>query len=266
MYMPFQLAFGSKGKHIIFESFNPVMIPEKNGSNKLAPEELKYSSILGYTQTVLDNFVVYPIDNNASSTFWKNMIFSYTQGAGTGSSLVYFDWVYMYYHYNFLRTQIQQDGKYLNVLPSFYHVQKKMKEKINAAADDKDKNEAEADFKEFSELNSNLFVLDSESPIKEIQFHIGKMLASFILLNTGYEFSVPGKILRRPNEIIKINKSSVESEDFGDALKLTEPNTIYTTNSDSNTMMMYVRRVVHQFKNNNYTNRIFGNRIYDSMA
>lgn len=266
MYMPFDLAFKSDQASIIYESFNPVCINSDKGNGKLDSSEEKYKPLLGYATTSFDNYIAYPIDNNASSTFWKNMIFCYVKGTGTGSSLVYFDWIYRYYHYNFLKTHKHKDGKFLNIVPAFYRLQSSLKDAVKKA-NDKVKSELESNYKDFCELNSNLFILDSEAPAKEIQFHIGKMLASFVLLNSSIEFSVPGKLFRRPNEIIKVNKSSstADTENDSNDIDITsvDMNNIYTDINNTNTTMLYVRRITHSFKGNEYLNKIYGNRIYD---
>lgn len=264
MYMPFDLAFKKEGFSIIFESFNPTYKVDEKGEMTVSDDEANYAPMYGYANSGLDDYRAYPIDNRASSTFWKNMIFCFVKGTGTGSSLVYFDWIYRYYHYNFLKTHKHQDSKILNIIPAFYTLQTSLKNAIKTASE-KNKSELEANYKDFCELNSNLFILDSESPAKEIQFHIGKMLASFVLLNNSAEFVAPGKLFRRPNEIIKLNRSSNPPADDEENADLTsvEPNYIYTNNRDSNTTMLYVRQVVHMFKNNEYTNKIVGNKIYD---
>lgn len=267
MYMPFQLAFADKKTSIIYESFNPEIKKGNNGQNQLEQKEMKYTAILGYSNTGLEDFVSFPINNRISSTFWKNMVFCYVKGTGTGSSLIYFDWIYKYYHYNFLKTHKHQDGKFLNIIPSFYVLQSSLKDGIKKADDNK-KKDLEDNYKDFCELNSNLFILDSEAPAKEIQFHIGKMLASFIILNSAIEFNVPGKLFRRPNEIIKVNKTSNpqnNKEEENIDLTIVEANSIYTDRGNSNSTMLYVRRVIHSFKNNIYMNKIYGNRIFDVL-
>lgn len=269
MYMPFQMAFADKDVSVIYESFNPEVIKssETKNENKLAPKEEKYAPILGYAETGFDGFISYPINNKISSTFWKNMVFCYVKGTGTGSSLVYFDWIYRYYHYNFLKTHKHKDGKYLNITPAFYLLQQSLKSDIKKAADDK-KSDLESNYKEFCELNSNLFILSSEAPAKEIQFHIGKMLTSFVLLNSAVEFNVPGKIFRRPNEIIKVNKTSnPSSDDKDDNIDLIsiDSNAMYTDRNSSNSALLYVRRVTHSFKGTSYMNKIYANRIYDVL-
>lgn len=115
---------------------------------------------------------------------------------------------------------------------------------------------------DFHEYNANTFLIMSEDETKEIQYHIGKMLASFVLLNTAYTYNIEGSLFRRPNEIVKINRR-VDNIN----ISYVDPNSVAPSilNGKATNMMVYVTAVKHIFNGTSYINVINANKIYDSI-
>lgn len=116
--------------------------------------------------------------------------------------------------------------------------------------------------KDYHEFNANAFLIRSEDSTKETQYYVGKMLTSFIMLNTSYTYSIEGSLFRRPNEIVKINRHIDETGAAHDP----NPNAPSGLNGKSKFTMVYVTNVKHFFKSKSFTNIITANKIYDSYA
>ena len=86
---------------------------------------------------------------------------------------------------------------------------------------------------------------------------MGKNIASFVLANDTYTFTLNGNLRRRPNEIIKYGFSPV-SEDGS-----MRANTISTGVFDNNRLYMYVSSVIHKFEGNLYTNTIKAHKFME---
>lgn len=114
---------------------------------------------------------------------------------------------------------------------------------------------------EFHEYNANTFLIRSENETKEAQYYIGKMLTSFIMLNTTYSYNIEGSLFRRPNEIVKINRhiSSLAAHD-------PNSNAPSGLNGQSKYTMVYVTNVKHYFSGKSFINIVTANKIYDSYA
>ena len=95
----------------------------------------------------------------------------------------------------------------------------------------------------------------------ETQYHLGKMLTSFIMLNTSYSYVIEGSLFRRPNEIVKINRH------IGKTNANIDPNPNFPSGlkHDSKYTMVYVTNVKHQFKGTSFLNVISANKIYDQL-
>lgn len=116
--------------------------------------------------------------------------------------------------------------------------------------------------KDYHEFNANTFLIRSEDSTKETQYYVGKMLTSFIMLNTSYTYSIEGSLFRRPNEIVKINRHIDETGAAHDP----NPNAPSGLDGKSKFTMVYVTNVKHFFKSKSFTNIITANKIYDSYA
>ena len=115
--------------------------------------------------------------------------------------------------------------------------------------------------KEFSnkidEHNSFIYASKTTDTLNECMRVMGKNIASFVLANDSYEFTIMGNIRRRPNEIIRFGfdpltgDGSIQSKTIGTDINFTN----YT--------YMYVSRVVHKFIGNEYKNDIVAYKFAD---
>lgn len=65
----------------------------------------------------------------------------------------------------------------------------------------------------FDEYNSYTLALTAGDTLNESLRAMGKNIASLVLANDSYTFSLKGNLLRRPNEIVRLN---VDIMDGGD--------------------------------------------------
>lgn len=234
-YMPFQLA---SEDGLIFESFNPT--PKDS-------EEKKMSFMMGSSQVPIKGIDTLPSNAATTAHRWKNMIFMACEGGQASSQLVFFNWMYEYFNRAFLDGKLNNSrDKLSNVIPSFYFVEKTM----NADGDD---------FKRFSEMNSNMFPIRTKDgePTDEILMEIGKTIASLVFLNTCYSFSVPGNILRRPNEIIKMSRGD---DDTQNNLSM------FTDYAFSEHVYLYTTQISHYWHGLDFDDIIVCNRIYERRS
>jgi hypothetical protein len=189
-YMPFCLAFASPNGEengIIFEIYNP-----KNEDTH------GYSVINGvYSSKALTNMSYRPMAVHTVNDKWKNVVFidCSTNGNGGNSTLIFFNWFYEYYNQVFLNSNKKK--YYLNIRPDFYTVAKN--NKIGHA------NQLEGSFNSlFDEYNSYTYATETDDTVRECLRHMGKNIASFILLNDLYSFTIDGDMMRRPNEIVRL--------------------------------------------------------------
>ena len=62
------------------------------------------------------------------------------------------------------------------------------------------------------EHNSFIYPSTTEDTLNECMRVMGKNLASFILANDSYEFTIGGSIRRRPNEIIRFGFDPISGD------------------------------------------------------
>jgi hypothetical protein len=86
---------------------------------------------------------------------------------------------------------------------------------------------------------------------------MGKNLASFILANDSYKFTIQGNIRRRPNEIIKFGFDPV-AKDGSISNK-----TVGTDINYSKYTYLYVSKIIHKFEGNEYKNTIEAYKFVD---
>lgn len=269
--MPFYFAFNSE-KKIVFESLNPQIDKE---NKKIIENE--YSCILGPRISPITRMTTKFIDMSLNNKRWKNMIFiSEDQNKGDGNYLLRFNWLYNFYNTVLLGQTGRKLEKVCNILPDFYineviglSKNKIKKDTTTTQADTGSTNQTQSDNstkeielmdKDFHEYNANTFLIRSEDVSSEIQYYIGKMLASFVLLNTSYVYNVEGSLFRRPNEIVKINRH-IDNISFVDP-NSTAPSVI---NAKAKDMMVYITNVKHIFKGTTYINEICSNKVCDSI-
>lgn len=247
IYIPFILAFGNEENTGVFEDINP-----QKDTEKVTALNGVYSGM------------IYDMKYNCGGThdaykLWKNVIFlSCAQDSVGGDSvLIYFSWFYDFFTNVFLNQSIQTGVSrklQSNVTPSFHALMAAHSIKHNDSKIDSYK-------KEFSnkidEHNSFIYASKTTDTLNECMRVMGKNIASFVLANDSYEFTIMGNIRRRPNEIIRFGfdpltgDGSIQSKTIGTDINFTN----YT--------YMYVSRVVHKFIGNEYKNDIVAYKFAD---
>lgn len=130
----------------------------------------------------------------------------------------------------------------------------------------------EKDKELFNYYFSNVKVLKSLYPVAEECWYLGKYLESFIHYNTSYGIKVLGNMLRRPNEIFKLNKP-MKVKDSDKAVQVDKENSslmqneeyiaIDTTSTNADSILLYIMSIEHIFDGDTFTDSIFCNRFYD---
>ena len=291
--MPFVFAF-SKQK-IIFESLNPDEEKKVEAENNteidssLTTTEESFTCLNGQRVSPITSMTTNFIDMTINNKRWKNMIFLYeSQEKGDGNFLLRFNWIFNLYNQAMLNQATNSMSISTNIIPDFYinekiglangsilteeAAEKAKKEEANQAVSQSNNTETAEDSadkekkvqlseKDFHEFNANTFLIRCENPTKETQYHIGKMLTSFIMLNTAYSYVVEGSLFRRPNEIVKINRHLEKKASM-------DPNSNAPSglNYESKYTMVYITNVKHQFRGKSFLNLINANKIYDSLS
>lgn len=194
-FMPFYLCF-SYDKHggpFIWEDINDgeTTISTLNGKNYDSLQSLLFKSI----------------DKSSVDKRWKNAIFLEASSTATTSTMVFFDWFYRFFLKVFLNSA-KQGGKHAfisNVIPDFYLFS--LVNDVGYAPHEP--SGAEYFDNLFDEYNSYTVTMHCGDSVNEALREMGKNLASLVLLNDSYTFTLKGNMLRRPNEIIRLNLSDI---------------------------------------------------------
>lgn len=238
-FMPFYLCFtyAEKGGPFVWEDINPKsFINTLNGKSNESLQSLIFSAI----------------DKNVVDKIWKNAVFLDASSSTSGSNctLVFFDWFYKFFLKTFLNSSMMGGkNRYIsNVIPDFYVFAGANKIGYADNANDSTFDNL------FDEYNSYTVALSSGDTLNESLRAMGKNIASLVLVNDSYTFSLKGNLLRRPNEIMRLN---VDIMDGGD-----QQLNVFTRDTS---LYVYVRQVIHVFKGTTYTNNIVASKICESV-
>lgn len=239
-FMPFYLCFSykSNGGPFIWEDINP---------------KSSISTLNGSMEDNLQSLTFRAIDKRSVDKRWKNVVFldGSVEQSGVKHTMVFFDWFYKFFLRAFLNSSLMGgENNYIsNVIPDFYAFSGANKIGYAENSNEKTFNNL------FDEYNSNTIALTTTDTINESLRAMGKNLASLVLLNDSYMFSLKGNLLRRPNEIVRL---SIDSSENGGEQQLN----IFTNN---NTLFVYLRQVTHVFKGTTYTNNIVASKICEAI-
>ena len=270
---PFLLAFGGSSEsqlagNIIWESINPFTDSEGNYTE----EELNFETMMGRTQTPIMNYTVHSIDVEEIKNKWKNVLFFSESENSSSSELVLFDWIFKYWYEIVLKLNNKTtllNGKTANfftgIIPSFYAKYLTTYSEYvsyNTASNSKNDNTQNSEIQsaadDFNFYNANCYTFKTEDVDAEKMLLVGKMMASFVLLNTSFSFDIKGSLIRRPNEIIKITKNvDLENSDSN------ENQNIYTTMFGANYTLLYISSVSHIFNGTDFVDRLYTHKIYE---
>lgn len=260
-FMPFYLCFTYRDT--INELKGPFIWEDINQS------EFPISTLNGNFNDNIQSLVFRSIDKKYVDKRWKNAIFldASSESSGCNCTLVFFDWFYKFYLKAFLNSNAflnQNQGKVevkhsldnitfvSNVIPDFYIFS--LLNKVGYA-----KNSNDTTFNNlFDEYNAYTVALTSKDTLNEALREMGKNIASFVLLNDSYTFNLKGNLLRRPNEIVRLNVGEMASG--GD----TQLN-IFTNLKGDSSLFVYLRKVTHVFSGTEYTNGIVASKICETL-
>ena len=241
-FMPFYLCFSynQKGAPFIFEDIND--------------SDVAISTINGKINDTLQSLTFSSLNKGAIDKRWKNVIFLQSNGSGTNSTLIFFDWFYKYFLKVFLNSsQLGGTTNYVsNIIPDYYLFSLKYGIGHSLNAND------ETFDKLFDTCNSYTVNLNTNDTANEALIEMGKNLTSLVLLNDTYNFSLNGNLLRRPNEIMRLN---VTSNDYQAESQLP----IHTGLNNDSSLLVYIRQVTHVFKGDSYINNIIASKICERV-
>lgn len=237
-FMPFYLCF-SQTPSIVFQEVN-------DGNIKLKSIEPKINDNLQSLQFKT-------IDKTSVDKRWKNVVFLDVNHGSTNSSMLFFEWFYMFFLKVFLNSEKMGGNQRFisNVIPDFYLYS--LKHKVGRATNDK----SDTTNSTFDEYNSYTFATNTDNPVDEALREMGKNIASLVLLNDSYSFSLKGNIRRRPNEIMRLNIGNLAN---GSETQLP----IFTNLNQDSGLYVYVRKVTHIFQGNEYINKIVASKVCES--
>lgn len=247
IYMPFMVAFGGDKQGGIFEDINPQVEDENqvalNGKYNGMIYDIKYNSGAGQLYKL-----------------WKNIIFLSCAGDSTSgdSVLIFFSWFYDYFTNVFLNESITTTTtirkKQSNITPAFHA----MMAAHNVGHSDQSIDTYQEGFVcKIDEHNSFIYPSQTEDTLNECMRVMGKNLASFILANDSYKFTIQGNIRRRPNEIIKFGFDPVAKDGS------VSNKTVGTDINYSKYTYLYVSKIIHKFEGNEYKNTIEAYKFVD---
>lgn len=247
LLMPFELAFTSthpSKKSVIYESLNPL----RNINGSVVEAEEKYLPMNGYVFTPIEDSVDMPPRGSEIGLGWKNLVLFHDSPGSSGNILIFFNWIYDYYHEVFLNKDnsylVTQMGKYLTpAIDPHFHVM----ERAGLMGGDE---------VAFAKMNSNTITLKTSEPIKEALYYAGRSIKSYIMMNSLHGFKIKGDLLRHPGEIIKIS-SPVKNADEESPVAIIGG--ISTMGNLHN--LIYTNTVTHIFDGNTFKDLIYANKI-----
>ena len=254
-FMPFYLCFtyDKDGGPFIWEDINEP--------------DYKISTLNGSYNDNLQSLTFSSIDKNLVDKQWKNAVFleANNETSGANCIIVFFDWFYRFFLKAFLNSTIglvnTQKVNYVhktnvsfvsNVIPDFYFFS--LLNGVGYA-----KKEEDTFNNLFDEMNAYTVALRSQDTTNEALREMGKNLASFVLSNDTYTFNLKGSMLRRPNEIIRLNIGNLIKDGTENQL-----NVFTNLNSDSG-LFVYVRKVTHKFAGDEYVNTLECSKICETL-
>lgn len=260
-FMPFYLCFTHRGE---VKGQKAPFIWEDINKN-----EFKINTLNGQFEDNIQSLVFKSIDKKSVDKRWKNAIFldASSESSGCNCTLVFFDWFYKFYLKAFLNSNalVNQSNKNVevkhdldnitfvsNVIPDFYIFS--LLNKVGYA-----KNSNDTTFNNlFDEYNAYTVALTSKDTLNEALREMGKNIASFVLLNDSYTFNLKGNLLRRPNEIVRLNIGDITN---GSDTQLD----VFTNLKGDSSLFVYLRKVTHVFSGTEYVNGIVASKICETL-
>ena len=244
LIMPFNLAFNDEEQSFIYENINPPC----NDDGSLKISENYFNPMNGIKFTPIENVVDLVPSGREIGLGWKNLaLISNTPEGGANNILVFFNWIYEYYKHAFLNNhkilQIDNQENYMMPIQDpHFHVMESM-ERVGGDAET------------FAKMNAKTYVLKTNDARNEALYLVGRMIKSFIFLNSMFGFTIKGDVFRHPGEIIKIN-STIKSSSMQSATS-----TIGGLSSYNGYVLAYMTSITHSFIGNEFKDTIYANKI-----
>lgn len=243
LIMPFELAFNDKEQSFIYENINPPC----TDSGKLEISENYFNPMNGVAFTPIENNIDLTPSGREVGLGWKNLALISDSPDGSNNILIFFNWIYEYYKCAFLNEQkilrIDNNENYMMPIQDpHFHIM----ERTDLVGED-----AET----FAKMNANTHILKSSDARNEGLYWVGRMLKSFIFLNSMFGFTVKGSIFRHPGEIIKIN-SAIKSPSMQSATS-----SIGGISAYNGYVLAYMTSITHSFVGNDFKDTIYANKI-----
>lgn len=248
IYMPFLLAFGPEKNGCVFEVINPQENTESN------------FSINGILKEEIHDIQYDPVRIKDLKKLWKNVIFIACDSSNTGgdSTLIFFSWFYDYFTNVFLNESVDEGvirKRFACACPAFHKmmINEGITHGSSTTVNDK------GFVNKVDEHNAYVYATKTKDTVNECMRVMGKNIASFVLANDTYTFTLRGNLRRRPNEIIKFGFTPDGIE------RAIRPLTISTGLFDNNHLYLYVQSVTHNFSGNVYTNTLRTNKFMEEV-
>lgn len=242
-FMPFYLCFtyNQNGGPFVWEDINDSKYPISTMNGKIVDN--------------LQSLTFHSIEKSIIDKCWKNVIFLSANGSGSDCTMVFFDWFYKFFLASFLNSsKVGGTNKYVsNVIPDFYLFS--LTHGVGYAKNAKDKTFDNM----FDEYNAYTVVLDTKDTANEALREMGKNLTNLVLTNDTYKFALKGNLLRRPNEIMRLNVGDIMQGDGADSQL-----PVFTNLSQDSSLFVYIRKVTHKFQGDEYINDIIASKICES--
>jgi hypothetical protein len=251
--MPFELAFRGKGSDknmyepsFIYENINPLTDINYKPTER---EGKMFRSANGYVISPLIKTINLPGEQEVVGRKLKNLILlSGGSAECVDNMLIYFNWIYEFYKYTFLKTHDSNIKSCLNTIiaPSVdpqFHIM-----------EGEDQTAEEEKF--LATLNADVVVAKTNDVMAEAHYHVGRILKSLIMSNSLFGFSIKGNLFRHPCEIIKINSPNKSKEDENEAGSLD------TFDSGEHGFSLgFITSVTHSFVGNTFNDIVYANKI-----
>lgn len=243
---PFEMAF-KDNEMTIFQTINP----KKDAGGSLTEEDEHVNKpIIGYANDNYRDCESKSIAEDVHSRKWQNLSFLSDGVDGGSSYLIFFYWIYEYFNYAFLNVKgnalASKWGKKIKMLidPSFLQLQKSTA--LNIGNDE-----------DYAKLNATTINAKTNNKELESSYWVGQSLYSCVNDNEKYLFTINCNMLRRPNEIIKVNTSPIDPANES-------PNRALPGGSDMATYatsFLYIRRISHVLTGDKFENDIITTRF-----
>lgn len=244
LIMPFELAFNNEEQSFIYENINPPC----DDTGKIKISENFFNPMNGLKFTPIENNIDIVPSGREIGLGWKNLaLISDSPSSGSNNILVFFNWIYEYYKCAFLNqnkilTIDSRESFMTPIQDPHFHIMESA-ERVGGDAET------------FAKMNAKTHILKTDDARSEALYWVGRMIKSFIFLNSMFGFTIKGDVFRHPGEIIKIN-SGIKTLSMQ-----TVTSNIGGISSYNGYILAYMTSITHSFVGNEFKDTIYANKI-----